>query len=151
MENTIWPEFKWMPTHHTCKVCGAAVLQGVLNAAVTEDLMISTISGARNATKSLCKILSDLIVYNYQWIIHAGYVEDLCVILAVRAEECLKIICRARTTRKDIQINHLLCRCVCQKGVQIYRKLIHPLQVIIFQMIEMIHLNQAWNRGGCKW
>ena len=55
-----------MPTYHTCKVCGAAVLQGALDISVTDYLMISTMRGARNAIKSLCKILSDLSVYNYQ-------------------------------------------------------------------------------------
>ena len=66
MANTICPDIKVIPTHHICEVCGAAVLQGALDISVTDYLMISTMRGARNAIKSLCKILSDLSVYNYQ-------------------------------------------------------------------------------------
>ena len=45
---------------------------------------------------SLFKIKSDLRVYNPHLIIHAGYVEYLCVIPADRAEEFVKMIYIAR-------------------------------------------------------
>ena len=71
--------------------------------------MRSTMCGTRDATKSLLKIQSalrlfkirsDLSVYNYQQIIHAGYVEDLCVIPDSISEECAKMICSEKNTRK---------------------------------------------------
>ena len=44
-------------------------------------------------------------------------------------------------------MRYLLHRCSCQKGLQVYRKLIHPLQVILLQMIYIIHLIQAREKG----
>ena len=88
MANPICPECKLMPTHHTFRVCGEVVCP---QCSSERGFMSSTMWGARTATKILCKIISSLSVYNPQWIIHAGYVEDLCVIPAARSEDCLKL------------------------------------------------------------
>ena len=101
----------------------------------------------KDRKKILCKSISVLSVYNYQLIIHAGYAEELCIINSETVGNFLKMICSARNTSKERNMWQLLHICSCRKGVKYYRKLIHPLHVILIQSIGMIHLQKSWKKG----
>ena len=88
--------------------------------------------GASTATKSMFKIQSALSIYRYQGIIHALYMKYWCVIPAsVAAVQGIP----GRKEKCAVYCTHVM-----SKRVQFYRKLNHPIQVVLLQIIEMINL-----------